>query len=397
MKSSLLGRPRESEGRAASGTRRAPPGIRFQASEQAPGSFRAYHEAVIDLQDRHFLSTLDFSVEEVRHLVRRALDLKARARDGTFPRSLAGRVGALLFFNPSVRTRVSCESAMTRLGGSAITINPGKDTWNFEVGDGVVMDGSTQEHVRELAPVLSRMCHFIGVRKSELITVGSARAEASADYAELARDPFLHALAEHGEVPIVNLESNRFHPLQGLADMATMQERLGEPAGRKYVLTWTWHPKSLPVATPHSQMLAAADLGMDVTVLRPKGWELEPAVMVAARERARSCGGDVTETDDPSAAYEGAHVVCAKAWGSLDYYGRFEQEAEDKAPLRAEWTVDEARMDRTDDAFFMHCLPVRRNIVVSDGVLDSSRSAVIDEAENRLWTAAALFAALGGK
>ncbi|HJP03347.1 MAG TPA: N-acetylornithine carbamoyltransferase [Planctomycetota bacterium] len=352
---------------------------------------------MIALKDRHFLSTLDFSVEEVLYLVRRALDLKAEGRGGACPRLLEGRVGALLFFNPSVRTRVSCESAMTRLGGAAITINPGKDTWNFEVGEGVVMDGNTQEHVRELAPVLSRMCHFIGVRKSELITVGSARAEASADYEELARDPFLHALAKYGEVPVVNLESNRFHPLQGLADMATISERIPEPRGKKYVLTWTWHPKSLPVATPHSQMLAAADLGMDVTVLRPNGWELEGEVMEAARERARACGGEVRETDDAEAAFEGAHVVCAKAWGSLNYYGRFDREAQDKAGLRADWTVDEARMDRTADAFFMHCLPVRRNIVVSDGVLDSERSAVIDEAENRLWTAAALFAALGGK
>jgi N-acetylornithine carbamoyltransferase len=370
---------------------------RFRPSERASALAAPYHGAVIDLSDRHFLSTLDFSLEEVDHLVRRALDLKARAREDACPRLLEGRVGALVFFNPSVRTRVSCESAMTRLGGSAIPITPGKDTWNFEVGEGVVMDGNTQEHVRELAGVLSRMCHFIGVRKSELITVGSARAEASADYAELARDPFLHALAEHGDVPVVNLESNRFHPLQGLADMATIRERLGEPAGRKYVLTWSWHPKSLPVATPHSQLLAAADLGMDVTVLRPDGWELEPEVMGAARERARSLGGEVTETADAEAAYEGAHVVCAKAWGSLDYYGRFEQEAAEKEGLRPDWIVDEARMEKTDDAFFMHCLPVRRNIVVTDGVLDSDRSAVIDEAENRLWTAAALFAALAGK
>jgi len=345
---------------------------------------------MIDLGGRSFLSTLDLSCGEVRALVDLALELKA-GREGA---ELGGLVAALLFFNPSVRTRISCESALARYGGSAIAINPGKDTWNFECGEGVVMDGDTQEHVRELAPVLSRMCHFIGLRKSELITSGSARADVTGSYEELARDEFMHALARHAEVPVINLESNRFHPLQGLADMATMVERLGQPRGKKYVLTWAWHPKALPVATPHSQLLAAADLGLDVTLLRPEGYELEPEVVRRGRERAESLGGSVTETDDVEAAYEGAHVVCAKSWGSLDYYGRFDEEVSAKAPLRERWIVDEAKLERTQDAFFMHCLPVRRNVIVTDGVLDSGRSAVVDEAENRLWTAAAVFAAL---
>ena len=348
---------------------------------------------MIDLAGRNLLSTLDFSSEEVRALVDRALELKK----GEAEASLAGLVAGLLFFNPSVRTRVSCESAMARLGGTAIAIQPGRDTWNFECGEDVVMDGSTQEHVRELAPVLSRMCHFIGARKSELITVGSAEASVTSSYADLARDEFLQALAAFSEVPVVNLESNSHHPLQGLADSATMVERLGDPRGKKYVLTWAWHPKSLPVATPHSQLLSAADLGMDVTVLRPEGWGLAGDVMEAARERAEALGGSVQETDDVDAAYRGAHVVCAKAWGSLDYYGRFDEEARVKEPLRSKWIVDLEKLMRTDDAFFMHCLPVRRNVVVSDGVLNSNRSAVIDEAENRLWTAAAVFCALAGR
>lgn len=346
-----------------------------------------------ELRGRNLLSTLDFSVEEVRYMVDLALDLKAGKKTAPLERL----VSVLLFFNPSVRTRVSCEAAMGRFGGTAITINPSKDTWNFEFAEGVVMDGNTQEHIKELAPVLARMGHFIGMRKSELITVGSALANATESYEELAKDEFMHRLAQYAEVPVINLESNRFHPMQGLADMATMVERLKEPKGQKYVLTWAWHPKSLPVATPHSQLLSAADLGMNVTVLRPEGYGLEPAVMEAARQRAESLGGSVQETDDIDAAMSGAKVVCAKAWGSLDYYGRFEQESVDKAGLRSDWIVDEAKMARTDDAFFMHCLPVRRNIVVSDGVLDSDRSAVIDEAENRLWTAAAAFAALSDK
>jgi N-acetylornithine carbamoyltransferase len=345
-----------------------------------------------DFAGRDLISTLDWSPGELRALVDRALAIKA-GRDAP---DLKGKVGALLFFNPSVRTRVSCESALARFGGQGITIHPGSDTWNFEALDGVVMDGATQEHVRELAPVLSRLCHVVGIRKSELITVGSAAAPATGSYAELKRDAFLNAFRRFAEVPVVNLESNAFHPMQGLADMATLVEKLGQPRGRKYVLTWAWHPKALPVATPHSQLLAACDLGMEVVCLRPEGWGLDPEVMAAGRLRAEAQGGSLVETDDVEGAYRGARIVCAKAWGGLGFYGRFEAESAAKAPLRPRWIVDEAKMARTDDGLFLHCLPVRRNVVVSDGVLDSNRSAVIDEAENRLWTAAAVFAALLG-
>jgi len=345
---------------------------------------------MIDLRGRHLFSTLDLSTDEVRGLLDYALAIKA----GKATPPLDKKVAALLFFNPSVRTRISTESAMARYGGTGIAINPGKDTWNFEAGEGVVMDANTQEHVRELAPVVSRMCHVVGIRKSELITVGSAQAEATGSYDDLARDEFIHRFAEFSESPVVNLESNRWHPMQGLADSATMLERLPDPRGKKYVLTWAWHPKSLPVATPHSQLLSAANLGMDVTILRPDGWGLEPEVVRLARERAESLGGTVKETDDVEGAYRGAHVVCAKAWGSLDFYGRFQEEPAAKALLRDRWRVDEEKMGLTDDGFFLHCLPVRRNVVVTDGVLNGRYSAVIDEAENRLWTAAAALGAL---
>jgi len=346
-----------------------------------------------DFRGRDFYTTLDYSPEEVRALVDLALSIKR----GEQRPDLAGTVAALIFFNASVRTRISCESALARFGGTGITVNPSRDTWNFECGEGVVMDANTQEHIRELAPVISRMTHAVGIRKSELITVGSAQAAPTGSYEELARDEFMTRFREFAEVPVINLESNVYHPMQGLADAATMLEKQPEPRGKKYVLTWAWHPKSLPVATPHSQLLSAANLGMDCTVLRPEGYSLAPDLMAAARARAEACGGSVCETDDQDAAYEDAHFVCAKAWGSLDYYGRFDEEPAAKAHLRDDWQVTEDKMARTGDGHFLHCLPVRRNIVVSDGVLNGRHSAVIDEAENRLWTAAAVFAAITGK
>jgi N-acetylornithine carbamoyltransferase len=348
---------------------------------------------MIDLAGRHLLSSLDLAPEEVRSLLAFARDVK----HGRVRPALAGKVATLLFFNPSVRTRVSCESALARFGGTAIALAAGKDTWNFECGEGVVMDGDTQEHVRELAPVLSRMGHFVGIRKAELVGVGLSQGGGAASYAELARDEFLQRFAEFAEVPVINLESNRWHPLQGLADALTIQEKLAEPRGKKYVLTWTWHPKSLPVATPHSQLLAAADLGMHVTLLRPEGYGLEPAVVRAARARAESQGGSLEESEDPATALAGAHVVCAKEWGALGFYGRPEEERRHKQALRSTWRVDVDTLARTDDAFFLHCLPVRRNVVVSDAVLNSSRSAVVQQAENRLWTAAAVFGALASR
>ena len=342
------------------------------------------------LGGRDFLSQLDFEPGLLRGLVERALAIKA----GSDLPDFAGRVATLMFFNPSVRTRLSCESAFGRFGGTPVTVQPGKDTWTFELEDGVVMDGTTQEHVRELAPVLSRMSDVIGVRKSELIAAGSARGDGEGGYAALARDRFFHALAEHADAPVVNLESNRYHPMQGLADAATLVEKLGDPRGKKYVLTWAWHPKPLPAATPHSQLVAACDLGMDVTLLRPPGHSLDPEVVAAARARAEAQGGALVESEDQAEAYAGARVVCAKSWSRLDAYGDFDRELDRRAGLRADWIVGADKLARTDDAWFMHCLPIRRGVIATDEVLDSRRSAVADEAENRLWTAAAVFAEL---
>lgn len=344
---------------------------------------------------RHFLSTLDHESSELARLARVALDLKRRGRGGgrlLGAPDLAGRVLGLLFFNPSVRTRVSCESAMARLGGSSTSLAAGADTWRFEDRPGAVMDGDTQEHVAELAPVLASMCDAVGIRKVELATVGGAGRGTGESYAELARDGFLHAFARHSSVPVLNLESNSSHPCQGLADMATLVELLVDPVGERYVLSWAWHPKALPVATPHSQLLAAADSGMRITLAAPEGYGLAPEVVRAARERAEAAGGGLEETQDPRAACEGARIVCAKSWGRLDAYGLPAEEARPAEELREDWIIDEARLARGKDARFMHCLPLRRNVIATDEVLDSPRSAVVQQAENRLWSAAALLA-----
>jgi N-acetylornithine carbamoyltransferase len=335
---------------------------------------------------RHFLSTIEWELGELAELDARARSVKRGQRRPDF----RGKAMALLFFNASMRTRVSFEAGLARYGGHAIHVQPGKDSYVFEHRDGVVMDGATQEHVKEVAPVLSRYVHAIGIRRSDLITTAATTAEVTSSWKELRGDAFLHAFARAATVPVVNLESNFEHPCQELADRVTIQEKLGDPRGRKYVLTWAWHPKSLPLATPHSQLLAAAGLGMRVVHLRPEGYDLDPDVVAEAKRRAEKLGGSFETTDDVDAAYDGAHVVCAKSYASLATFGRFDVEQRQKAALRPRWIVDADKMGRTDGAFFMHCLPIRRNVKATDAVLDGPKSVVVDEAENRMWSQLAL-------
>lgn len=335
---------------------------------------------------RHFLTTLDRSLPELRELLERARRIKAGAARPDF----RGKALALLFFNASVRTRVSFEAGFARFGGHPIHVQPGKETYVFEHRDGVVMDGATQEHVREVAPVLSRYVDCIGIRKSDLITTGATTADVTGAWSDVRGDDFLKAFARHATVPVVNLESNFEHPCQELADRMTLAEKLGDPRGKKYVLTWAWHPKSLPLATPHSQLLSAAALGMRVVHLRPPGYDLDPEVVAVARRRAAESGGSLEITDDIDGAYAGAHAVCAKSYGGIGWYGRFDDERRAKEPLRPRWIVDADKMGRTADAIFMHCLPIRRNVKATDGVLDGARSVVVDQAENRLWAQVAL-------
>ncbi|GCE25623.1 N-acetylornithine carbamoyltransferase [Dictyobacter alpinus] len=335
----------------------------------------------------NFLNTADLKQEEISALIDLALDIK----QGKVKKSLAGKTLATLFFNPSVRTRVSFATAMFKLGGQAIEISS-NNVWSFEYQDDVVMDGSTIEHVKEVAPVLSRYCDGLAIRCSELVTK-SAQSASSGSWEESKQDIVLNSFAKYATVPVINMESNVYHPCQGLGDALTMKEHFGETRGKKYVHTWAYHPKALPMATTNSQMLAACDLGMDVVIAHPQGWELDPEILAVAQKRAIQSGGSFAISNDQDEAIEGADIVCAKSWGALPYYGNWEAEKEARSNLQ-HWIVNEEKMARTRDGKFMHCLPVRRNVEVTQGVLDSTSSIVIDEAENRMWAQMALLATL---
>jgi N-acetylornithine carbamoyltransferase len=329
---------------------------------------------------KHFLTTGDMTREEFKALVEAALRFK-RGEDRSRP--LEGRSAALVFFNPSLRTRASMQVGIYELGGQSVVLEPGGTAWTLEHREGAVMDGDKTEHVAEFVRVLARYVSLIGVRTFAALK----------DWREERTDPVLAAFARYSEVPVVNLESAMHHPCQAAADMMTIREKLG--GGRKRVLlTWAWHPKPLPMAVPNSFALAAAQMGHDLTIAHPPGYELDEELVRDINARAFDAGSTVSFTDDVEEAFDGAEVVYAKSWGSRQFYGSPQDDIEERARHRGQWIVDDAKMARTRGGLFMHCLPVRRNCIVTDSVIDSPASVVIDEAENRLHVQKAIVARL---
>jgi N-acetylornithine carbamoyltransferase len=318
---------------------------------------------------RHFLNTNDLSRLELDLLLRRAAEFKTEK----LGRQMAGKTIALVFFNPSMRTRSSFEIGAWQLGGYAVVLQPGKDAWGIEFDPGRIMDGEPEEHISEVARVLSRYCDLIAVRAFPKFV----------DWQIDREDRVLKAFAQHATVPVVNLETIT-HPCQELAHALMMKEQLGDLRGRKYVLTWTYHPKPLNTAVANSALLIATRMGLDVTLLCPNpDYVLDERYMQLGQVNAIESGGSLNVSHDIESAYRGADVVYAKSWGALPYFGKWEGEKAVREQSR-HFMVDEAKMALTNNAIFSHCLPLRRNIKATDAVMDSARCKVIDEAENRL-------------
>ena len=329
---------------------------------------------------KNFLSTSDFTRADLNQLIESALGFKS-GEDQSKP--LAGRSIALVFFNPSLRTRASMQIGVYELGGNAVVLEPGGTSWTLEHREGVVMDADKTEHVAEFVRVLGRYAAAIGVRTFAALQ----------NWNEERTDPILKAFAKYSEAPIINLESAMHHPCQATADMMTIREKLGE--GRKKVLlTWAWHPKPLPMAVPNSFALAAAQMGHDLVIANPDGYELDDELMGMIRQQAAAAGGSISLSSEVETAFDGVEVVYAKSWGSKNFYGEPEKDIAERAQYRDKWIVDETKMSRSNSALFMHCLPVRRNVIVTDAVIDSASSVVIDEAANRLHVQKAIMAKL---
>ena len=269
----------------------------------------------------------------------------------------------IVFFNSSLRTRLSTQKAALNLGMSPIVLNIGQDSWKLETELGVVMDSDKSEHLREAIPVIGSYCDIIGVRSF------AGLVDRDYDYNETILNQFI----EYSGKPVISLESATVHPCQAFADLITIEEHR-KSSRPKVVMTWAPHPKALPQAVPNSfaQWMCAADV--DFVIAQPEGYELDPKFTKGAKIEY-----------DQMKALEGADFVYAKNWscpGVTDpsKYGQI-------LSKDMEWTVDARHMAVTNDAFFMHCLPVRRNMIVSDEVIDSPRSLVIPEAANRVVSA----------
>lgn len=330
--------------------------------------------------EKNFLITSDFSRNELEEILQSALKFK---RGEISDKPLTGKSVALVFFNPSLRTRASMQVGIYELGGNAVILEPGGTSWTLEHREGVVMDSNKTEHLAEFVRVLERYVSAIGVRTfAELKDWNLERT-----------DPILSAFERYASKPVINLESAMHHPCQALADMMMIREKFGN-SRKKVLLSWAWHPKPLPMAVPNSFALAAAQFGHDLRIAHPQGYELDEELLTEIENQAKENGGSLEIVNDVNEAYDGVEVVYAKSWGSKNYYGAAEKDIEFRAPFRNDWIVNEEKMSRTDDAIFMHCLPVRRNVIVTDGVIDSANSVVIDEAENRLHVQKAIMAKL---
>lgn len=317
---------------------------------------------------KRFLDLADLSREEVLSL----LELARRLERGGEPQALAGKLLGLLFFNPSLRTLASMQAAMARLGGGSFVINPGQGSWQLETRSGVVMDGAAAEHVREGIPVLASYCDALGIR---MFAEGK---DLASDLAETA----FTTMADLIDKPLINLESAVNHPCQALADWKTLDD-LAVPRHGRFVLSWAWHPRALPLAVPAAALHMAALRGMQVTVLRPEGFALPQPLMARARAAAAASGGTLHETPLRAEALEGADVLYVKEWGATAAYGDAAADAQLRRGL-TDWCVRNEWFRAAPACRVMHCLPVRRNSAIADEVLDGPRSIVQREAYNRL-------------
>ena len=300
------------------------------------------------------LSLRDLDAAERTHL----LDLADRfSRDG-IPRARPDKYVCGLFFNPSLRTRTSLEVASAALGAHCMVQDVGRGTWKLETEDGAVMDGDKAEHVKDaVGAFLSRAFDVIGVR---------CFADLDRPYEENRADPVLSAITRAASVPVINLESARGHPMQALADLLVARRH----AVKKVAITWAYHPRPLPMAVANSALEAFADL--DVRLVHPEGFELE-------NEHGATVVHDMDE------GLDGVDLVYAKSWGAVSEYGAGADRTARKR--HRDWIVN---ADRLGGAGFMHCLPVRRNVIVTDEVIDGPQSWVAEQAHARIWTQAAV-------
>ena len=310
---------------------------------------------------QHFTSRKD--VTDIQALLKKAQSISA----DPFQQTEFGKnkTLGLIFFNSSLRTRLSTQKAAANLGMNCIVMNIGTDGWKLEFQDGIVMDQDKAEHAKDAIAVMGSYCDILGVRAFPGLK------DRQLDYEE----QILNSFIQYAGVPIVSLESSTLHPLQSFADLISI-ESYKKTEKPKVVLTWAPHPRALPQAVGNSFVEWMKETDYELVITHPKGYELAE----------KFCEGVSVEYDQRK-AFEGADFIYAKNWSSYSSYG--EILSQDNS-----WIVNGEKMALTNDAHFMHCLPVRRNVVVADEVIDSPKSLVIQQAANRVVSVQTVLATL---
>ena len=262
----------------------------------------------------------------------------------------------LLFFNPSLRTRISTEKAAKILGMNVISMNFNNEGWNLECEDGVIMNSNKAEHIKDAARVVGQYCDIIGIRSFPSLI----------NKTDDEKDIVINSFKKYANIPVIILESSIYHPLQALADAVTIKEKVKKP---KIVLSWAPHIKPLPHAVANSFINMVKKMNYDIKITNPIGYNLNENIT-----------DRIEIINNQKEAFKGANLVYAKNWSSYDNYGKV-------LDVKDSWIIDDDKMNITNNAKFMHCLPVRRNLVVSDSVIDSDNSLVVEQANNRVYSA----------
>ena len=301
---------------------------------------------------KNFININD--VSDYKKLVNQAIELKKSKQSNiSFNKKTLG----LIFFNPSLRTRLSTFKAAQNLGMNVIEMNFDNQGWKLEFNSNVIMNSDKSEHIIEAAKVVSQYCDIVGIRSFASLK----------NKKEDKKEIIINSFKRYGSIPVLNLESSCYHPLQALADAITIEEKkiVKKP---KIILSWTPHVKPLPHAVANSFINMATKLKYDIKIANPKGYNLD-----------KNITGGIEIINDQEEAFKGADFVYAKNWSSYDSYGKI-------LKTKKSWTIDDKKMDLTNNGLFMHCLPIRRNIVVNDEVLDSNKSIVVEQSKNRIYS-----------
>ena len=317
---------------------------------------------------KSFISTQDWEKKDLDELLDLTKDIKENPLK--YNKVLDGKTICMFFYNPSTRTRNSTQVAAFQLGMHP-TFNSIKDSWI----------GYQSESIKDTAIVLSRYYDLIGIR----IFPNAVKWDYKAG------NRLLSDFSHWSEVPIINFEDDQYHPLQALTDIYTIKEKKKEVKGKKIVISWAYHPKPLPLSVPNSTVLISTRYGMDVTLTHPENFELDDNIIKLAEMNAKKSGGSFNISNNLEDSYANADVIYVKSWGSRKEYGKPQEEKKLRIPYRDKWRINKNHLDLTkSDSIFMHCLPIRRNIVAEDSVIDGPHSIIYDQAENRLYTIKAL-------